>query len=614
MKKHKRLFILWILIIGLMVMGSSASSILASETAQTEGRIIQFAGRDWYVKAGVGMGPGPNNWSDDAESVWVDAAGKLHLKIRNIGGDWHSAEVYSVIPAGYGMHRFYVDTPMNNLDVNVVLGLFLYRDGQNEIDVEVARWQQVGTPNGQFVVQPYDQPGHRERFFVIGDGPTMYEFDWQPEVIHFRSLQGHDPNSSELISQWDYAQDYIPPENPAMLVRMNLWLIDSFSGPTDGQEVEVVIANLEAPAAPTTLQVADCDDISLMEVYPALAEAQTALDNGNMAEALDAIARARAALESIEAQCTGIAPATPDPSTSPGLPVITITESGGQVSGTVSPSAFCNSNYKLALYAETDRWYVQPFADSRRNIEINADCTWQTNTRAWEELAVHLVPATYNIPTTSLSSACPPLSASDILASTCYSGNLEAPAPTTSQVADCDDISLMEVYPALAEAQTALDNGNMAEALDAIARARAALESIEAQCTGFTPGQTQAPPPTSPPATPVPLPTSTGLPVITITVSGEQVSGTVSPSAFCNSNYKLALYARTDRWYVQPFADDRRNIEINDDCTWQTNTHPWDRLAVHLVTAAFDIPTQGLGLSCPPLTTSDILASTCYSG
>ena len=33
---------------------------------------IQFAGINWNIRSGTG-GPGPNNWSNSSNSVWVDA-------------------------------------------------------------------------------------------------------------------------------------------------------------------------------------------------------------------------------------------------------------------------------------------------------------------------------------------------------------------------------------------------------------------------------------------------------------------------------------------------------------------------------------------------------------
>lgn len=69
--------------------------------------------------------------------------------------------------------------------------------------------------------------------------------------------------------------------------------------------------------------------------------------------------------------------------------------------------------------------------------------------------------------------------------------------------------------------------------------------------------------------------------------------------------YKIIIYAHTDRWYVQPFADQPRT-DIESDGTWNASTHLGDRYAALLVNPGFT------PLSSPeelPSTGGDILAS-----
>jgi hypothetical protein len=106
-------------------------------------------------------------------------------------------------------------------------------------------------------------------------------------------------------------------------------------------------------------------------------------------------------------------------------------------------------------------------------------------------------------------------------------------------------------------------------------------------------------------------------PWVTITASGNQAWGEVGPPSFCNSNYKVALYALTDMWYVQPF-EDSPNVQIKPDCTWRSFTHKWDEIAAHLVPVSYSHPiTIGRPTPpCPPLdpaTNPNILAASCYS-
>ncbi|MBN2302983.1 MAG: glycoside hydrolase family 16 protein [Anaerolineae bacterium] len=406
----KRVVFVLALIMGLAIAAAPLSAY------QSNGRTIQFAGREWSVKAAPSWGPGPNAWSDSQESVWVDEAGKLHLKIRNINGVWHSAEVVSVDPATYGLYRFYVETPMHNLDMNVILGLFLYEDDGKEIDIEVARWGQAAGPNAQYVVQPYDRDGHREQYLLDWQGPAIFEFDWQPDTIRFRNLPGSDPATQFVIREWTFNQPGVPSPTPDIHIHMNLWLLNPPTVPANGQDIEVVIANLEAPGGST-----NCD---LTSVYATLDQVQAGLDAGNQQQVQAAIALAHAELDALSG-CSGTPPLptvvppptpaplptnTPVPPPPSDLPIVITNATDSMVYGQVS-AAYCSADYKIALYGKTDIWYVQPFADGRRNISIDtATCTWQSGTHPWDQVAAHVVPANFDIPTTSLAGSCPALS------------------------------------------------------------------------------------------------------------------------------------------------------------------------------------------------------------
>jgi hypothetical protein len=101
--------------------------------------------------------------------VWVDARGRLHLKITRTGSRWECAEVICTRSLGYGTYRFYLDSEVHALDPKVVLGLFTWSDtpdfGYREIDIEFARFQGVTGPNGYYTIRPHD-PGHPQYAFV----------------------------------------------------------------------------------------------------------------------------------------------------------------------------------------------------------------------------------------------------------------------------------------------------------------------------------------------------------------------------------------------------------------------------------------------------------------
>jgi len=239
---------------------------IAMVCATAMGRIIEFEGRQWIVKSSEDdlIGPGPNYFSDSNESVWVDDANALHLKIRREGPKWYCAEVYTQLPTVHGKHRFYVDDRegrLGQLDPNVVVGLFLYKSDDEEIDIEFAEWGIEDGYNAWYVVQRpgvRPPPDENKKGFDItlnGDYSTHY-IDWQSSFINFKSFHGHyeePPTPDYLIDEWIYSGSDNPPESSNLKIHMNLWLHDPCEvqglPPSDGQEVEIVIKRADFPAA-----------------------------------------------------------------------------------------------------------------------------------------------------------------------------------------------------------------------------------------------------------------------------------------------------------------------------------------------------------------------------
>lgn len=212
---------------------------------------FHFSGYDWDVKTtgDFVFGPGPNVFSDRPENVWVDSEGKLHLRITHENGQWRCAEVISDQSFGYGTYRFYIDSIVDDLDENVVLGLFTWSDdpafSHREIDIEISRWQNAADPaNAQFVIQPYDTSGNLQRWTIpTGTTPSTHSFSWEFDQIDFVSHGGaYNPIApiSPILSAWTYQGSDIPIPGGEQ-IRLNLWLVNG-QPPVDGEEVEVVIS------------------------------------------------------------------------------------------------------------------------------------------------------------------------------------------------------------------------------------------------------------------------------------------------------------------------------------------------------------------------------------
>jgi len=220
---------------GLIVL---ATTVTGAGAVTVGPRTVSFSGSLWAVKASTGLvGPGPNIFSDSPENVWVDASGRLHLRITYRDGRWLAAEVVLDRSLGYGTYRFDVDSPTGNLDPNVVLGLFTWSDdpayNHREIDIELARWGNPAAPNAQYVVQPYDHVGNLFNFLHTGDAPTTHQFTWASNRVSFLSTA-----AGRTIATWKYGGRDVPRAGNER-TRINLWL-DGGAPPTDGNEVEVV--------------------------------------------------------------------------------------------------------------------------------------------------------------------------------------------------------------------------------------------------------------------------------------------------------------------------------------------------------------------------------------
>lgn len=219
--------------------------VLLLAAAVCDAKTLYFGGKQWQVRANGNGGPGPNRWSE--KNAWVDGFGQLHLKISEWQGTWFCAEVYTLEPLGFGQYQWFVVSRLDQLDRNVVLGLFPYSgpDGQNEIDIEIARWGNAAGNPGNFTVYPARSgiPYTTATFpFTLSGTHTTHRFDWRSSNVAFRMQHGHRWDEKGVIANWDYR-----PEKPLnripqvpLPLHLNLWLHKG-NPPSDGKPVEVII-------------------------------------------------------------------------------------------------------------------------------------------------------------------------------------------------------------------------------------------------------------------------------------------------------------------------------------------------------------------------------------
>ncbi len=212
-------------------------------------RVLRFSGLEWRVKASSApRGPGPNHWSDSPESVWVDDEDALHLRVRNDGDRWLSAEVVGPQLSEHGAVTFHLASPVDALDANAVLGLFLYEHDRSEIDIEVARFQGPEGPNGYFTVA--GAPSHT---FALTSpaAESCHRIAWRSGAVDFTTCVGTRCHS------WS-SRDARIPARVRHTIRMNLWLRHGVA-PRDGRELEVIIRQVSTTTrTPPTME--NCND------------------------------------------------------------------------------------------------------------------------------------------------------------------------------------------------------------------------------------------------------------------------------------------------------------------------------------------------------------------
>ena len=211
-------------------------------------RTLQFSGYTWQVKASESVvGPGPNFFSDREEDVWVDPQGRLHLRIVFRDNKWYTTEITNTESLGYGTYTFKLTSSVDQLDPNVILGLFTWDDNApeynyREIDIELSRWGETENDNAQYVVQPWNNPGNMHRFNLeLLNNNSTYSFDWRADSIKFSSSQGHASTTEpgNEIDSWLYTGPDIPPTGKEN-AHINLWLLNG-RPPIDEQELEVIV-------------------------------------------------------------------------------------------------------------------------------------------------------------------------------------------------------------------------------------------------------------------------------------------------------------------------------------------------------------------------------------
>ena len=248
----------------------------APESVRIEDEVT-FSGYKWDIKhSEAPVGPGPNPFSRQADDVYVDSKGRLHLRIALHNNIWFSTEVVSQDSMGYGTYRWTVTGDLKNIPTNIVLGLFTWdnetftTDANSEVDIEFAYWGDSSlTSSLLYSVQPVNfGVFYKERTYhpeFDGDvliGTSTHEFTWTPDLITWSSHTGYADEEGTPIASWSYDLNnparrkfeggarsnpvIIPKPSPTTGARMNLWIASHLETyPLDNEEHEIILDSFE---------------------------------------------------------------------------------------------------------------------------------------------------------------------------------------------------------------------------------------------------------------------------------------------------------------------------------------------------------------------------------
>jgi hypothetical protein len=181
-----------------VIQTATAAGTLPAYSDNPAPKILHFSGYDWLSQTShSNRGGSPHVVA--SENAWTDANGFLHLRITGAPKDWSCAEVVLNRNLGYGTYRFIVQD-VSHLEPAVDLSIFtwsassLERD-HTEMDIDVSRWGNPESKNGQYQIQPYYLPSNVYRFDVP-PGTATYSLNWKPASVTFDTWSGADSKSS----------------------------------------------------------------------------------------------------------------------------------------------------------------------------------------------------------------------------------------------------------------------------------------------------------------------------------------------------------------------------------------------------------------------------------
>jgi hypothetical protein len=222
------------LMLSILVLMIAFAATVSAQTYPSNGQ-IKWNGITFDVGSGYAK-PGPNTWN--SKGVYIDDQNRMHLTIQKVGSQWQASEIDTTGSYKYGVYRWTIEsTDLALLDNNCILGLFAYYNDVNELDIEFSKWGNPSNDMLSYSCQPA-QPSNFAHFPVTKQKSIVCQIDWQQSRIIYSAWY----SDGTLIGQWTCTKGI--PTVPLHLC-MNLWMMNSGNGPTNGKPVDIVISKFE---------------------------------------------------------------------------------------------------------------------------------------------------------------------------------------------------------------------------------------------------------------------------------------------------------------------------------------------------------------------------------
>jgi hypothetical protein len=178
-------------------------------------------------------------------NTWVDDQNNLHMKLEKINDRWCGAILESRNTVKYGKFTWVISSSSLNLERNTTIGLFIYHDDRNELDIEINQWP--GTDQHlYFVNQPGSIEDHPENISYgvfssnphLNDKNIVYSIEWTPDYVYYSATA----EDGTIILDWTYSNpEGIPAINSTIC--MDILPLAGRYYPASGNAAEIVLSS-----------------------------------------------------------------------------------------------------------------------------------------------------------------------------------------------------------------------------------------------------------------------------------------------------------------------------------------------------------------------------------